>query len=73
MNFASALFAMERGHKIKRPHWDGYWRIENGEVLIHCGDGRELNLRDSEDMVYTLRNSSCDDWLIINERKPYLR
>lgn len=74
MNFASALFAMERGHKVKRPHWSGYWCIENGEVLIYCGDGRELNLRDSEDMVYTLRNISCDDWVIIKEgRKPYLR
>ena len=71
MNFASALFAMERGHKVRRSHWSGYWCIKNGELLIHCGDGQELNLRDSEDMIYTLRNISCDDWKIIEERDLY--
>ena len=71
MNFASAVFAMERGHKVRRSHWGGYWRIENGELIMHCWDGRELNLRESEDMVYTLRNMSCDDWKIVEERDRY--
>lgn len=66
MNFASALFAMERGHRVKRSHWSGYWAIENGELILHCRDGRVLNLRESEDMVYTLRNISCDDWEILD-------
>jgi len=67
MNFASALFAMERGHRVRRSHWSGYWCIESGELLIHCRDGRDLNLRESEDMVYTLRNISCDDWEIVKD------
>lgn len=67
MNFASAIFAMERGHKVRRHHWSGYWALENGELIIHCRDGRVLNLRESEDMVYTLRNMSCDDWEIVKE------
>lgn len=67
MNFASAIFAMERGHKVKRSHWSGYWVIENGELIMHCRDGRVLNLRESEDMVYTLRNMSCDDWEIVKD------
>lgn len=67
MNFASALFAMERGHKVKRSHWSGYWVIENGELIIHCRDERVLNLRESEDMIYTLRNISCDDWEIVTD------
>lgn len=25
MNFASALFSLKRGRKIKRHHWTGYW------------------------------------------------
>ena len=25
MNFASAVFALVRGHKVKRRHWTGYW------------------------------------------------
>jgi len=67
MNFTSAIFAMERGHKVRRHHWSGYWALENGELIIHCRDGRVLNLRESEDMVYTLRNMSCDDWEIVKE------
>ncbi len=66
MNFASALFAMERGHKVQRSHWHGYWESKDGEIIIHCQDGRILNLRDSEDMIYTLRNISCDDWRIVD-------
>lgn len=31
MNFASALFALKRGHKIKRHHWTGYWILEAGK------------------------------------------
>lgn len=67
MNFASAMFAMERGHKVKRSHWSGYWVIEDGELIMHCRDGRVLNLRESEDMVYTLRNISCNDWEIVKD------
>lgn len=67
MSFASALFAMERGHKVKCSHWSGYWCLENGELIIHCKDGRVLNLRESEDMIYTLRNIACDDWEIVQD------
>lgn len=67
MDFASAVFAMERGHKVKRKHWSGYWRLEDGELIMHCRDGRVLNLRESEDMVYTLRNISCNDWEIVKD------
>lgn len=67
MNFASALFAMERGHKVRRSHWSGYWTIENEELIMHCRDGLVLNLRESDDMVYTLRNISCDDWEIVKD------
>ena len=67
MNFASALFSMLRGHKVRRSHWSGYWVIEHGELIMHCRDGLVLNLRDSEDMVYTLQNISCDDWEIVKD------
>lgn len=63
---------MEHGHKVRRSHWNaGYWRIENGELIIHRWDGREINLRESIDMVYMLRNMSCDDWKIVEERADY--
>lgn len=67
MNFASALFALKRGHKIKRHHWTGYWKLENGEVMMYTCDGKYINIRDSEDMLYTMENMACNDWEIVTE------
>lgn len=69
MNFASALFSLKRGHKIRRRHWKGYWVLTKDEsgiehVMMHCHDGRVIDIRDSEDIIYTLENIACDDWEI---------
>ena len=64
MNFASALFLLRRGHKIKRKHWTGLWELDGNEVMMHCYDGRVINIRDSEDITYTIENMACDDWTI---------
>ena len=64
MNFASALFSMQRGHKVKRHHWTGYWTIENNEIIMHTYDDKTINIRDSNDMIYTVSNMACDDWEI---------
>lgn len=64
MNFASALFALKRGHKIKRHHWTGYWKLENGEVMMHTWDGKCINVRDSEEqknVVYAIIGSALDE------------
>lgn len=66
MNFAGAIFALMRGHKVKRAHWTGYWQKDDeGQVIMHTHDGRELNLKDTTDIIYTLSNCACDDWEII--------
>ena len=69
MNFAGALFALQRGHKVKRHHWTGYWQAnESGkEIIMHTYDGKELNLKDTNDIFYTLSNCACDDWEIIED------
>lgn len=67
MNFASAVFALQRGHKIKRKHWKGYWYFKDGELMIHLRTGEELNLRDSKDMMYTISNMACNDWEIVED------
>ena len=68
MNFASALFSLRRGHKIRRKHWTGYWQLgEDNEVYMYCYDGRILNIRESEDILYTLENMACDDWEIADD------
>lgn len=68
MNFASALISMTRGHKIRRKHWKGYWCLDDKkEVIMHCEDGIEINLRNSENIIYTLKNIACDDWEIADD------
>lgn len=64
MNFASALISLQRGHKIKRSHWGGYWKLEDGKVMMHTWDGKVINLLDTKDVMYTLSNIACDDWEI---------
>lgn len=67
MNFASAFISLQRGHKIRRKHWTGYWVMEDGEVFMYTYDGRKLNVRESEDMMYTMSNMACDDWEIADD------
>ena len=67
MSFSGAVFALMRGHKVKRHHWTGYWQLEDGEVMMHMHDGRVLNIKETTDIIYTLSNCACDDWEIITE------
>lgn len=72
MIFASALFALKRGHKIKRKHWTGYWCLNavdsnKPSVEMHCWDGKVVNLQETDDILYTLENIACDDWEIVEE------
>lgn len=67
MDFASAFISLQRGHKIKRNHWGGYWEIEGGEIMMHCRDGKVINIRESNDILYTVSNMACNDWKIIDD------
>lgn len=67
MNFASAFISLQRGHKVKRHHWSGFWKLEDGMVMMHTYDGRVIRLVDTEDVMYTLSNCACDDWEIADD------
>ena len=67
MNFASAFISLQRGHKVRRKHWTGYWYMEGNEVIMHTYDGKDINIRESEDIMYTLSNIACDDWEIADD------
>lgn len=71
MNFAGAIFALQRGHKVKRHHWTGYWQAKkiNGvdHILMHTYDGKEIDVTDTNDIFYTLSNCACDDWEIVED------
>jgi hypothetical protein len=43
---------------MKLPSWGGYWSWDNEEetAIIHCKDGRTLDIRETEHIEYTLEN-----------------
>ena len=81
MNFAGAIFALQGGHKVKRHHWLGYWYLAPMStvtldgcktdaiptIMIHAYDGREIDIRQTSDIIYTFSNCACDDWEIVED------
>lgn len=67
MNFTKAFEALKAGYKIKLAHWSGYWKLENGKVIMHCKDGRDIDLQDSEDILYTLSAMASDEWEVLRD------
>lgn len=67
MKFADAFEIMKTGCHVKRPAWRGYWEYDSDgdRIMMHCGDGRVLELRETDDLSFTLGNILSDDWLIV--------
>lgn len=74
MNFSEAFEALKEGKKIKLKSWNGYWekqkdvysREGKDTVYMHCKDGRVLDIRDTQDVMFTLGNIAQNDWEIID-------
>jgi len=56
MEFREAFKAMRAGKKVRLPSWSGYWAWENGTIMMHCHDGRVLDIRNTDDPAYTFTN-----------------
>ena len=69
MDFRTALSAMQSGKKVKLPSWGGYWYwdAEKETVMIHTKEGKELDIRETDRVEYTLLNVSNGDWILANE------
>ena len=69
MNFADALKRMKEGAKVKLPSWGGYWfwDVEKETVIMHTKDGRNLDIRETERVEYTMLNILSDEWQIADE------
>ena len=67
MNFANAIEALKTGHKLKLPSWAGYWEKDGDTVKMYCKDGRVLDIRETEDVFYTLTNIASDEWEVVGE------
>ena len=69
MKFEKAYEALKQGADIKREHWKGFWRKENDTIVMHCKDGRNLKITESEDIFFTINNMMADDWEIVNSNE----
>ena len=69
MKFEKAYEALKQGADIKREHWKGFWCKENGTIVMHCKDGRNLKITESEDIFFTINNMMADDWEIVNSNE----
>lgn len=69
MKFKNALRFAKKGKKIKRPSWGGYWYWdkEKQTIMMHTKDGDLLDIRETQNVEYTLLNVIAEDWMIANE------
>lgn len=68
MLFAEALKAMKSGSKVKLPSWGGYWywSPEKETIIMYTKDGQEMDIRETQSVVYTLQNILSDEWIVAN-------
>jgi hypothetical protein len=65
--FKEALEALKNGAKIKLPEWKGYWQKEGDTIIMHCKDGRNLDINGQmDDVFFTMDNIAHDDWQILD-------
>ncbi len=76
MEFKEAFKLMkEEGIPIKLPSWGGYWYWdkERKTVMMQCKDGKLLDIRETQNVDYTLSNVASDEWIIAgNNNTPVL-
>lgn len=70
MKFIDALMEMKSGKKVKLPSWGGYWYWdpEKETIIMHTKDGKELDIRETERVEYTLGNVLSDEWVLADEQ-----
>jgi len=67
MDFKGAYEAMKQGARVKLPEWAGFWGWEGNTIKMHCKDGRILDIRETEDVGYTLKFIMRDDWEVASK------
>lgn len=69
MIFKEAYEALKQGAKVKCPEWAGFWAWEDGTIKMHCKSGVILDIRESEDVDYTINFILRDDWEIVGDEE----
>jgi hypothetical protein len=70
VKFEQALKLMQEGKKVKLPSWGGYWYWDNEKqtVMMHCKDGKVLDIRETQAVEYTLSNIVSDEWILADDK-----
>lgn len=69
MIFKQAFEAMLHGALVKLPSWGGYWYWDPDKetIIMHTKDGEDLDIRETQRVVYTLENILSDEWQFADE------
>lgn len=67
MNFKEAFELMKQGKKIKLPNWEGYWALENDNIMMHTKNNEVINLLDTQRPKYTFENMASNEFMIADE------
>ena len=69
MIFKEALELMKNGAKVKLPSWGGYWfwSPEKESIIMHTKDDKELDVRETKSVSYTMDNICSDEWIIADK------
>lgn len=67
MVFKEAYEALKQGAMVKCPEWAGYWKWEDDSIKMYCKDGKILDIRETDNVNYTLGFILRDDWQIVGE------
>lgn len=65
MDFRHAWFQLLNGKKIKLPDWNGYWVWENNTIMMHCHDGKVIDIRQTDNVAYTFSNIAEKTWMVV--------
>lgn len=57
---------LKSGKPLKRGQWDGYWMYDADKdtIIIHCKDGQLVDIRETEDLEFTINNILAKNWEI---------
>lgn len=67
MRFKEMLRPLREGKKVRLQTWAGYWQKDGNEILMHCHDGSVINIKDSDNIFWTLENICSEDWEVVDD------
>ena len=68
MKFEEAFKMMKQNIGVKLPSWGGYWWWDEKSktILMYTKDGGCMDIRETQDVDYTLQNIMSDEWIPAN-------